>query len=145
MTNHDSSNPIDFTQSLRVVLDRLGRPAWFSPLATLASHFDELPLDDITFHAELLDMLSTVIQTVELDPNMPLSALVAIRLSKLTAWSVRVQYKDATGTHVTWNPTLESYTEFCKQAPETGHKVFQSAHAHPAEDLIKRWAIDHLR
>lgn len=127
-----------FQHSLTIALDRLQRPHWQIPLQDLVAQFDGIPeYDDIDIHNEVLNVLLSLADALLDDPELPLEALVAIRLSKMEVWTLR-----ATIGRKTWNPIEESFQSFT----QTGKaQISQSNSAYPAEDIIKRWARDRLQ
>lgn len=130
--------PETFHQSLQIALSKLDRPHWQSPLEELVSQFDTIPeYDDIDIHDEILNVLLNLAEALQDDPELPLEALIAIRLSKMEIWTLR-----ATIGRKTWNPIEESFQSFCSSGAA---QISQSNSAYPAEDIIKRWARDQLQ
>lgn len=137
-TDTVSPNSETFQHSLTIALDRLQRPHWQVPLQDLVAQFDGIPeYDDIDIHNEVLNVLLSLADALLDDPELPLEALLAIRLSKIEVWTLR-----ATIGRKTWNPIEESFQSFT-QAGEA--QISQSNSAYPAEDIIKRWARDRLQ
>lgn len=136
----DSALPTSetFQQSLQIALSKLDRPHWQPPLQELVSQFDAIPeYDDIDIQNEILNVLLNLSEALQDDPELPLEALVAIRLSKMEVWTLR-----ATIGRKTWNPIEESFQSFCAGSAA---QISQSNAAYPAEDIIKRWARDRLQ
>ena len=136
----DSAIPTSetFQQSLQIALSKLDRPHWQPPLQELVSQFDTIPeYDDIDIHNEILNVLLNLAEALQDDPELPLDALVAIRLSRMEIWTLR-----ATIGRKTWNPIEESFQSFCGGSSA---QISQSNSAYPAEDIIKRWARDRLQ
>lgn len=130
----------DFEQSLNTVLIRLDKKCWQEPLIKLASHFDSYPSPEFMITEELLNMLWSFTEAHEADPQIPLSTFAAIRLPKLSAWTLRAS-KESGDQHKTWDPLTQSYSEFSHAQT----LAFQASTAHPAEDIIKRWSRDNLK
>lgn len=127
-----------FQHSLQIALDRLQKPDWQVPLQELVGQFDDIPeYDDIDIHNEVLNVLLSLADALLDDPELPLEALVAIRLSKMEVWTLR-----ATIGRKTWNPIEESFQSFTQAGKA---QISQSNSAYPAEDIIKRWARDRLQ
>jgi hypothetical protein len=139
-----------FSESLTRALQRMNKPQWFNSLMQLSTNFDQLPIEEIEFNHELLDLLANLINTLDTDDGtllegVPLETLAAIRLSKLNCWTLRAQNKLADGNHDTWNPLKQTFVGFRESGGDSGTKVFQASNAYPAEDIIKRWARDNLK
>lgn len=127
-----------FQHSLQIALERLQKPSWQTPLLELVAQFDAVPeYDDIDIHNEVLNVLWNLADALQEDPELPLEALTAIRLSKMEIWTLR-----ATVGRRTWNPIEENFQTFA-QGGEA--QISQSNAAYPAEDIIKRWARDRLQ
>jgi hypothetical protein len=127
-----------FQQSLQIALSKLNRPHWHTPLQELVSQFDMIPeYGDVDIRNEVLNVLLNLAEAVQDDPDLPLEALVAIRLSRMEIWTLR-----ATIGRKTWNPIEENFQSFCGSAFA---QISQSNSAYPAEDIIKRWARDRLQ
>lgn len=131
-----------FPKSLSIVLSRLKKPEWQQTLASLAEHFEQLPeVLDTTFEIELLNILWSLLEAFKQDTDAPISQMMAIRLSRILAFTVRVYHLNDSGCHEFWNPLEQSYKSFRK--PST--QVLQTSGANPPEDVIKRWSRDHLK
>ncbi|HSX86130.1 MAG TPA: hypothetical protein VLE50_12030 [Cellvibrio sp.] len=140
MTDTAATSPdsATFHQSLQIALDRLHKPHWQPALLELVEKFDAVPdYDDIDIHNEVLNVLWNLAEALQEDPELPLEALAAIRLSKMEVWTLR-----ATIGRKTWNPIEERFLTFSQDGPP---QISQSNSAYPAEDIIKRWARDRLQ
>ena len=130
----------DFNASLTTVLDRLQKGSWQEPLHNLANNFDHYPTPEFDIREELLSMLWGFTEAHEADPQIPLSTFVAIRLPKLTSWTLRATNISG-DQHKTWDPLTQPFIEFKDSSTHTT----QATSAHPAEDIIKRWSRDNLK
>jgi hypothetical protein len=131
-----------FHNSLSIVLSQLNKPEWEQPLEVLAGHFQQLPdVLDTPFEVELLNILWSLTVAAKEDADAPLSQMMAIRLSRVIAFTVRACHANETGAHEFWNPLTQPFSNF--RNPST--QVLQAAGANPPEDVIKRWSRDHLK
>ncbi len=128
-----------FEASLLHILGLLGKQDWMEPLATLADRFRQLPETEINIHAELLNMLYSVREVSAQDSSLPVSYLVAIKLSALDIWCWRL-VRVTDGHHKYLDPLTTPEAEFSLPLD-----VHQAASAFPAPDVVKRWAREHLR
>lgn len=132
------TNKEDFEIALHSILDRLGKADWAEPLLDLDNKFLQVPEDD-SFRDQLLNMLLQLRESTLSEPAMPLSPLAAIRLSHLTCWNYRFIRVDDSGRHY-----LDPLTEPAEAFRGGEIDVQQSNSAYPAQDIVKRWARDHL-
>jgi hypothetical protein len=128
-----------FEDSLLHILNLLDKKEWQQPLSALADRFRQLPETEINIHAELLNMLYSVREVSAQDPSLPVSYLVAIKLSSMDIWCWRL-VRVIDGHHKYLDPLTTPAAEFGLPLD-----VHQSASAFPAPDVVKRWAREHLR
>lgn len=128
-----------FETSLSIILDALEKREWASPLKSLEQKFRQLPEDETSFSADILNMLHALHQAIALDGDLPLSQMMAIRLAGLNCWTYRF-FRIESGRHHYLDPLNNDAAEF-------GHgvSVQQSTSSYPSTDIIKRWARENLR
>lgn len=126
--------------SLRKVLRELNKKDWYEPLATLIDHFAGVPDQDIKAGDEILNMLWQLHVMKTTDKDLPLCQFVAIRLSRLPIWHARA-WNDHDAQHQYWNPLGEPFSTF----KQTQTQIASAPTAYPADDIIKRWALQNLR
>jgi hypothetical protein len=137
-----TNQPDCFISSLQRVLKQLNKSQWQAPLAQLSNNFQQLPdVCENNFDDELLNVLWSLVDPVKQDADAPLNQMMAIRLSRLVSFTVRARHLNTEGVHKFWNPLMQSYSDFRTPATQT----LQASSANPPEDVIKRWARDHLK
>lgn len=128
-----------FETSLSIILELLEKKEWASPLKGLEQKFRQLPEDETSFSADILNLLHSLHQAIGIDASLPLSQMMAIRLSSLNCWTYRF-YRNISGHHRYLDPLTNSSADF-----ESDITIQQSTSSYPSTDIIKRWARENLR
>lgn len=128
-----------FETSLSIILELLEKKEWASPLKGLEQKFRQLPDDETSFSADILNILHALHQAIGIDASLPLSQMMAIRLSSLNCWTYRF-FRNTSGHHRYLDPLTNSITDF-----ESDITIQQSTSSYPSTDIIKRWARENLR
>lgn len=129
----------NFEQSLTMLLARLHKHEWATPLQILEQKFRQIPDPDYSFGIEILNLLQQLADALALDADLPLAQLAAIRLPALECWTYRF-YREEFGGRVYLDPLTTAASDFF-----SGMCVVQSSSPFPARDIIQRWAREQLR
>ncbi|WP_331351274.1 hypothetical protein [Cellvibrio sp. UBA7671] len=129
----------NFEQSLILLLTKLHKKDWATPIKGLEEKFRQIPDTENSFCIEMINLLHQLCEAREVDSDIPLAQLAAIRLASLDCWTYRF-FRDATDGRHYLDPLTASSSDFSH-----GIAITQSSTAYPATDIIKRWAREHLR
>lgn len=129
-----------FTESLSIALNSIGKPQWQMPLQKVAMHFHGFPQTDIDVTAEILNMLWEIDAAFKKDPELSPQRLIAIKLPRLDIWTLRA-INPAGDQHKTWDPLTTAFESFSESAT----RATQASTPHPAPDIIKSWCCDNLK
>ena len=102
---------LNFHQSLSIILDELNKKDWTTPLESLAGKFDRIPDIDYSFSTDLLNMLHSLLHSLQLDSSIPLAQVAAIRLASLECWTYRFSTEQAGHKHYL-DPLTDSMDSF---------------------------------
>ena len=127
-----------FEHNLNTSLEQLGKREWATPLLAIEQNFRLIPSGETSFSDELINTLWALNEAKLKDAELPLVHVFAIRISKFDAWTFRFSKYTPEGKEFL-NPLTSSHAEFTDSV-----EVSQSSSAYPAEDIIKRWVLDHL-
>lgn len=131
----------NFEKSLTIILEKLNKKEWATPLIALEVKFRKLDDGDYSFALEIINMLHIIENSVDLDSSIPLPQLAAIRLASLDCWTFRF-YKMIDNDHQEFINPLSIQVDYLA---DSTIKITQSSSPYPSTDIIKRWARENLR
>lgn len=125
--------------SVTEALSKLGKPKWLQPLQLLCEAFEGVSLDGENIGSEIELVLWDLVSLNNNSDSLPLERLFQRRLSELECWTHRAF--NPSGNPQFWNPLQESFKAF--KSGQGSIREYTAANAHPAQDMIRKWAEAH--
>ncbi|MDO3388003.1 hypothetical protein QWI17_19315 [Gilvimarinus sp. SDUM040013] len=125
--------------SVTEALSKLGKPKWLQPLQQLCEAFEGVSLDGENISSEIELVLWDLVSLNNNSDSLPLERLFQRRLSELECWTHRAF--NPSGNPQFWNPLQESFKAF--KSGQGSIREYTAANAHPAQDMIRKWAEAH--
>ncbi|WP_339616280.1 hypothetical protein [uncultured Gilvimarinus sp.] len=127
-------------KSVTDALTKLNKPKWLQPLQHLCEAFEGVNLDGDTIGSEIELVLWDLVSLSGQSDNLPLERLFQRRLSELGCWTHRAF--NPSGDPQYWNPLQETFKQF-KSDQCASIREYTASNAHPAQDMIRKWAEAH--